>query len=358
MAKCFRHLEGAAGILQKVTDPVQLCSTSIGRSLLEWVAAVEDYCCFLAAYKLLLPRPWREENVRKRLEIAQRDYPLLSKEERKPRILDDVWQQYLALIPRLVDVLAGIIPLKSMEGTERANEAARLETELRAFDKDVRDLFKLPHVLEVLQIAPLPNPLRNKHVSCCPPLPFIPHILHFPPAGFFRQIFLGVQAYTRAVLLPSLRSENPGMEGEDVSYFSLEMCRTYAGLEYSLGDNPDALLPCFSSLVLATATCPLNARKWLWYKLSHLETLGHLTFDPIKRNLASLWDMPDLAVSGYRSSRGSPDLRMLRSLSADDITICMDKMKIEEVPILVGQDEDETLSPLTQARGMYEIREL
>src|SRR5579862_4190589 len=337
--------------MQKVTDPVQLCSTTIGRSLLEWFSLIEDYCCFLAAYRCLLPITWREENVRKRAEIALRDYPLLAREERKPRILDDVWQQYLAVVPRLADILVGVVSLKEMEKEERAMKAARLEADLRAFDKDIRALLKRPHVLEVLQIAPLPISFRNKHASCCPPLPFVPNILQYPPAGFFRQIFLAVQAYTRAVLQPPLRSANPleatEMEGEDLSYFSLEMCRTFAGLEYSLGDYPDALLPCFSSLVLATATCPLNARQWLWYKLSHLERLGHLTFDPIKRNLASLWDMPDLAVSGYRSSRGSPNLKMLRTLSCEDITACMDQMKlvdqinIEDDPVLVGGIEED-----------------
>lgn len=355
--------------MKKVSNPVQLCSTTIGRSLLEWFSPVEDYCCFLAAYKTLLPITWREENVRKRMEIAQRDYPLLSREERKPRILDDVWQQYLALVPRLANVLAGVIPLKEMEGHDRAREAARLESELRAFDKDVRDLLKRPHVLEVLQIAPLPISFRNKHASCCPPLPFVPHLLQFPPAGFFRQIFLGVQAYTRAVLLPPLRNENPGeaieMEGEDLSYFSVEMCRTFAGLEYSLGDNPDALLPCFSSLVLATATCPSNARQWLWYKLSHLERLGHLTFDPIKRNLAALWDMPELVVSGYRSSRGSPNLKMLRTLSCEDITDCMDKMRLvdrvhihDDAVQVCGVADDEDLTHLTEGRGLYGIKEM
>src|ERR1700726_2842518 len=162
MNKCFRHLEGAAGIMKKVSNPVQLCSTTIGRSLLEWFSSVEDYCCFLAAYKTLLPITWREENVRKRTEIAQRDYPLLSREERKPRILDDVWQQYLALVPRLADVLVGVVSLKEMEGEERSMKAARLEAQLRAFDKDVRDLLKRPHVLEVLQIAPFPVSFRNK----------------------------------------------------------------------------------------------------------------------------------------------------------------------------------------------------
>lgn len=362
MAKCFRHLEGAAGILQKATDPIELCSTPIGRSLLEWFCAVEDYCCFLAAYKCLLPRTWRAENLRKRTEIAERDYPLLSEEERRARLLDDVWARFLVLVPRLADVLAGIIPLKSMEGKERSDEASRLQSELKAFDKDLRDLMKLPHVLEVLQIAPLPNPFRNKHAACCPPLPFVPHILLCPPAGFFRLVVLSIEAYSQAVLLPPLQKEIPGevagREGEDAPYFAIEMCRTFAGLEYSLGDDPDALLPCFSALVLATATCPINTRKWLWYKLSHLERLGHLTFDPIKRNLAALWDMPDLAVSGYRFSRESPNPNPWKSLSCDDITSCMDKMKIEEDPVMVDEEEDEALSPLMQGRGLYGIREM
>jgi len=45
----------------------QLFPKIIGRSRFEWYMQIEDYCCLLGAYELILPQFWRDENVRIRL---------------------------------------------------------------------------------------------------------------------------------------------------------------------------------------------------------------------------------------------------------------------------------------------------
>src|SRR5215471_1949264 len=101
------------------TDPVHFCSTVIGRALLGWYMQLEDYCCLLGAYKLLLPDAWREEDVRVRRMLAEVEYPRLSGEARIPRLLDDIWAQFLALVPKVANVLYQIPVMNKMESEER-----------------------------------------------------------------------------------------------------------------------------------------------------------------------------------------------------------------------------------------------
>ena len=65
-------------------------------------------------------------------------------------------------------------------------------------------------------------------------------------------------------------------------YDTAEMCRTYAGIEATFGDNMDLMLPSLYSLVMAGFSCPRYLRRWLWCKLAHLEPLGRNYIEPIK----------------------------------------------------------------------------
>ena len=282
-----------------MTNPVQFSSTVTGRALLEWYMQIEDYCCFLGAYKLLLPTEWREENIRIRKVLAG-DYSHIPKEDRKPRILDDVWPQFLAIVPGLSDILYEIPKLKEKEGKVRAEAAQQLELELRRWEEEIDHFVNLPHVQEILEPAEFPPLSIIRHAFCCPQPPFVPHYTAYPPAGVFRMVIRSLKCYIRALMLPSIREAmGPKMErsDEEASQFSLEACRTFAGLEDTLVDgDPDVLLPLFAPLILATTTCPADCRVWLWYKLAHFEKLAHLTFDPVKRNLATLWNMPQIVL--------------------------------------------------------------
>lgn len=321
----------------------------------------EDYCCFLAAYKLLLPPAWRDENVRIRQKLAEAEYPLLSASERSPRILDDVWAQFLAMVPKVSDVLCRVPELKKMDDQERFNAARQLDVELRHFEHDVEQFLNLPHVLEVLRPTDLSPPHGWRHADCCPPLPFTPHVMQYPPAGMFRSMIFAFKCYTWAVLYPPIR-DALGDAAREITFepayvCSVEVCRTFAGLEDSfLGDNPETLLPVFASLILATTTCPPELRVWLWSKLVHFEKLGHLSFDPIKRNLASLWDMPEIVTERYASSRDTSPPQILRNLDCDDIEVTMKDTKLEESDT-PSTGDDGSLEPLTRGRGLYGLSE-
>ena len=339
-----------------VSNPVQFCSTVIGRAILEWYMHFEDYCCFLAAYKLLLPSDWREENVRIRRCLAQVEYPRLSETERIPRILDDAWAEFLSLIPTVINVLCRVPELKKMEGQVQFNAASELDAELYEFEQSLELFLNLPNILEALSPATSWSHAHGwRHASCCPPLPFTPHLMQHSSAGIFRIIVLAFKCYIWAVLYPPIR-DVLGASATEIIFepadtCSFEVCKTFAGLEDSpLGANPDNFLTVFASLVLATTTCPPESRLWLWHKFVHFEDVGHLTFDPMKRKLASLWNMPEIISEKQLPTEDIclPDI----AIDCDDIESIMKDVKEEEVE-LSSVTDDSGLEPLTRARGLY-----
>jgi hypothetical protein len=346
--------------MQRFSNPVQHCSTPIGRSLLEWYCSVEDYCCFLAAYKALLPAEWRRENVRIRQVLAHEEYPRLPPDEHRPRLLDDLWAQFWALLPALGSVLATIPLLKNLEERERIEVAVLLFGELRQFQRDFVGFLQSPHVLEILQPAPSsPLSFDHNHDHCCPPLAVVPDLFQYPPAGIFQLVLQCIQTYTRAILYPTLRAALGfnhvimELEDEDAAFFSVELCRTFAGVECQNADNPEVIFQCFSPLIISALTCPPSLRKWLWCKLAHAENLG-LRFDGIKGKLSVLWDMPDILTGGFCSPQGNSPHQQGRSFRGIDIGFNMDTGKIN-VSDESGSG-DGSLRSLMQLRGLFGLQ--
>jgi|SRR5277367_1631656 len=344
--------------MQKFSDPVQHCSTPIDRSILEWFCNVEDYCCFLGAYKALLPVEYRRENVRIRQILAQKEYPYLALSERKARLLDDLWPQLWALSPRLSDVLGTMPLLKTMDRPERSETASHLKSELSLFNYELTGFLGSSHVIELLQPGPYNEILENKHKACCPTLPFVPNVFLFPPAGLFNIAIQSLQCYIRSTVYPSLRAELdflqsiPKLEEKDASYFSVEICRTFAGVEYSFPDrNADVIFSCFSTMVMAALTCPSDLRIWVWCKLAHFERLGRFFLEPIKKNLAMLWDMPEILRDGFGPLRNDSPQHEARFLKEQ----VDDEDGLREFPLM--DESDDSLDSFRQLRGLFGLIE-
>jgi hypothetical protein len=276
--------------------------------------------------------------VRERQRLAELDYHRLSPSERKPRILDDLWPQLSSLYPQLTDVFVGIPSFKTLEGTRRSKAVARLNRQLRQLDQELQEFMHSPLVKEVCCEVEPPVTFRSHHIGCCPPLPFVPYIFQFPPAGFLRLVLYSVQTYLRAIVYPLLRAE--GADGSEVPEFehtdkglasssAYEQCRSFAGLESAFGDNQDRLFPCLSSLPVAGMSCTPEIRMWLWYKLAHFEDLGQFSLDPIKKHLSVWWDMPNLTTEGFGSWKGEPPEQQIRVLSVDDVDVATQMAKLE-----------------------------
>ena len=343
----------------KFSDPVRYCSTAIGRFLLEWYCNYEGCCCFLAAYKRLLPHEWRQENIRIRQNLAIEEYPSLSQKDRKPRLLDDLWPQLWGLTSVLNDILATIPQLKTMKGRRRTELAANLESEFRRFYRDFVIFTNSSPVVEVLQ------PLRSlditafKHSICCPLPPFVPHFFEYPPAGVFHLVIQCLKTWMRFTLYPSLRSELDfevevlDLEDHDAMSHSFELCRTFAGIEHQFDDNPAILFPCFAPMTMAAVSCPPNVRPWMSSKLRHFEEQGQICSDALKKNLAVLWNIPEIAIEGFVTHlfENPSDASVVSERHEITVGLADANLNHEE-----GNAEESGLESLTQLRGMFPLQ--
>jgi hypothetical protein len=351
-------MEGAARIMQRYSNPVLQCSTSLGRSLFEWLCAFEDLFCILAAYEYVVPRYWRQENVRIREILARIEYKHLTVDERKRRILDDVWAHMYNSGPQLRDIIAGAAALKSLHGEAKWERASALELRLRDVDQQFSDFMSSSIAQEVLEPG-LSRLYENKHLTCCPPFLLDLSVFKCPEAGVFKIASLCLQAYIKAVLHPLLRAElDPEddpieLGGSSAMEIAVELCKAFAGLEVSLPDTPEIIIPCQAPMMIAALACPPELRLWVYCKLRHLENLGQPMSDVLKQQLAIRWDMPEIAIKGYDIVFGDDLCAPGAQMGSGPMGI------IEEMEDLSlrgddGSDEtDGSLESLTQHRGIF-----
>jgi hypothetical protein len=272
----------------------------------------------------MLPQIWRQENVRTRQKLQRAAGNYATENDRKAQLLDDQWPRFWLLIPDVSKILATIAKLHTMEGIERSETIAIGLSQLELFHAEFNEFTESAEVVELFQET-VPPSVVSRHSSCCPPLPFTPYYLRYPPAAHLRMVVFCIRMYIQTVFYPILRSEAPSNRSsyeENAGYTSREMCRTYAGLEdLYWDDDKDRLLPCFSTLVTAGIYCPASIRKWLWYKLAHLETLSPYAFEPLKKRFSIFWSMPDLPAEGFGVWKSDPPEQRIGAISADVIDV-------------------------------------
>ena len=103
-------------------------------------------------------------------------------------------------------------------------------------------------------------------------------------------------------------------------------------------------------MVVAAQAIPPDLRRWVWCKLAHFESLGQLCFEPIKKNLAAIWDMPEILTKGFSPLLGNTPQHEEGLFNWEDAEIAtnMDKVTLHGG---VGSGED-NLESLTQWRGI------
>lgn len=293
----------------------------------------------MCAFKPLLSEEWIQADVQFRAALARQDYPNLAPEQRLARLTSDLFPELWSIIPRLIRVFNGTSRLKLLDGSKREKRRLQLRKELDQFTELLRRFMKSPRVLEVLKPASADVRYPRRHTTCCPPPPFPPEPLAFPAAGNLRLLVLGLQLWVATVIYSPLHpppaesatsrssstktSPTLTTQASPSSYntqsAALSLCRTYSALDQAFPQ--DVLFPCFSPLVMAGLTCPLETRMWLWHKLAHFEELGYLSFQPIKLRLSVIWGMPELLTGGFREWKERVPGRGAKILEDEDIEI-------------------------------------
>jgi hypothetical protein len=348
-------MEGVAQIMQTFSDPIKHCSSVIGRSLFEWYCSYEDYCCINGIYKMPLPKQWRNANVQIRQELANREYPGLTATDRQSRLLDDLWPQLRAMSPKFNDILMSISVMQKLEGRLRFEAATRLEFKLQQLIKEVTDLMNSSDIKEILRPAPT-VPVISTSPTSLPP-PYVPYICQYPPAGYFRTVLYGILAYMRCLLLPPLLFEMDQwiitirVEERDPFVDSIEVCRTYAGLEHAFGSNPISLFSCWSALILVATTCPPDLREWTWSKLIRFENLGQPRLEAVKKHIATLWQTPEILE---HSSETGFHQREKRVIDIDDNSTLIPMIENVDLHADSGLDGDgDEMESLMYLRGLF-----
>lgn len=327
--------------MKQCSNPVTQSSTLLGRSLLKWYLHLEDNCTLALTCKPQLSFEWRQADLRIRRKLAEQDYPRLSKEQRSARLLDDLWPEYWALGPCLADVFSKIPQLKTLQDLDRRLLLTQLGDRLIQFQDEMDKLEQSPFVQEILELADATSNLSpdSSHSECCPPFPTESagpiHKFRFPPAGLFKMHMLLFRIYVPTLLFAPLQDAglpSTGFRLDTEVYDAAEMCRTYAGIEATFGDNMDLMLPSLYALVMAGFSCPRYLRRWLWCKLAHLEPLGRNYIEPIKEPLSVLWGRPDLKEQGIGFGKERPEA-VGKVVRFDDIDVAakMAHMSLEGV---------------------------
>ena len=275
-------------------------------------------------------------------------------------MLDDLWAQFRALLPPVSDLQAAVLSVRTLEGLARSELASRLEEALKQIIADIIGFLASRHVVEVFAPAP-PTHYLWTHSTCCPSPPFSPYICRLPTAGYLRLVLHGLLAYLQSVLHPFLLAElgtvtqKTGVIGRDGEFHSTELCRSFAGIEQALVIIEGSLYSCFSAMVSAALTCPPNLRKWVWCKLLHFESLGQFHLEPIKRNLAITWNMPEILSKQFRWKVESPCDGRIREVNEIDISVNIDKLSLQGGSPPSDEAEDDGLESLTRLRGLFGI---
>jgi hypothetical protein len=252
----------------------------------------------------------------------------LSSDDEKSRVLDELWNGYRVLAPGLTDIIAELKVLPSLDPLEKYKSETRLLAQLQIFQRNFAHFTESPKMLEALQFTVIQYP-NIYHGECCPPPSFQPYHFDYPPAGLLSLVCSCVELLVTAVYLPVLNKAEslPGqfnksdLERDIAECYAYELCRIYAGLEISYGENnQDQLLPCFSPLFCAAFCCPPALRTWLWHKLAHFEQLCPTMVLHSRKLLAKLWDLPTLETEGFEVwKKKPPERRTDDSVNAEDI---------------------------------------
>jgi hypothetical protein len=158
----------------------------------------------------------------------------------------------------------------------------------------------------------------RQHSACCPPPPFrsLLTYTYLPAAGLEILIRACLRLVHWQIYTPIKQSGcrieilEKGLEKSQEDMH--EIARIFAAIEEENQGYLGGLVPHLRAFNLVGSGCSGVLREWVWHKLAHFEESGSTFLEPVKRQLAILWRIPELATRGFVDMKGIGPSRAVR----------------------------------------------
>jgi hypothetical protein len=289
-----------------------------------------------------------------------KEYPLLwriPREFRLDRLLDDAWQQYWAILPVLMEAFLTVMSLNHVHGKQRTDTINALGQSSVILHEHLTKIKESPAWSVLFETTEVDLDAYSRlHSGCCPPPPFRSLLKYnYPPAAGLDILMLAcLRLVHRHLYTPVKEAGCPiemlEKELEKSQQHTYDIARMFAAIEEEFQGYPGALMPHARPFVMIGSGCSGDPelREWFWHKLAHFEESGSTFLEPLKRQLAILWGLPDLALRGFAAmKRIGPSLQTVRQVVEPEAFGEVGKLALEEPsdrpPVVEKDDLDESL---------------
>jgi hypothetical protein len=252
----------------------------------------------------------------------KKEYPhlwLIPREIRLDRLLDDAWQQYWTVLPAIIEAMLTVMSLNHVHGKERTDTIKALGQSSLSLCEHVTKIKESPAwsvLFETTEVGL--DAYSGLHSGCCPPPPFRSLLKYnYPPAAGLEILMLAFlrlvhrQIYT-PVKQAGYRIEMLEKELEKSHQYTYEIARIFAAIEEEFQGYPGALMPHLRPFNMVGSACSGELREWFWHKLAHFEESGSTFMEPVRRQLAIFWGIPELATRGFMALKSIGPSQIVR----------------------------------------------
>lgn len=302
---------------------------------------------------ILPPNPWRDQALRIRRESMDKEYPLLwliPREIQLDRLLHDAWQQYWTILPTIIEAFLTVMSLNRVHGKQHADAINVLGQSSISLCEHLTKIKESPAWSVLFEKTEVDLDAYSRlHSDCCPPPPF--HSLlkyNYPPAAGLDMLMLAcLRLVQRHIYTPVKHAGFPiemlEKALEKSRQQTYDIARIFAAIEEEFQGYPGALMPHLRPFIMVGSDCSEELREWFWYKLAHFEESGSTFMEPLKRQLAILWGIPELAPRGFVAmKRIGPSLQTVRQVVDPEAFREVGKLALEapsERPPVVEKDD-------------------
>jgi hypothetical protein len=282
-----------------------------------------------------------------------KEYPylwLIPREIRLGRLLDDAWQQFWTILPTIIEAFLTVMSLTRVHGKQRTDAINALGRSSVSLCEHITKIKESPAWSVLFETTEVDLDAYSRlHSDCCPSPPFRSLLKYnYPPAAGLDILMLAsLRLVHRHIYTPvkqaGCRIEMLEKELQKSQQHTSDLARMFAAIEEEFQGYPGALMPHLRPFIMVGSGCSGELREWFWHKLAHFEESGSTFMEPVKRQLAILWGIPQLAKRGFVGmKRIGPSLQTVRQEVDPEAFVEVGKLALEapsERPPVVEKDD-------------------